>query len=121
MKAKMRLSQAVKSSELELWVASEKSETVICAHYNSKAGLREARAVLFMLIAHSNAKLEASCTSQACQWLPPSLQPVEYKAVAEMNFTFPAKKAKLYSSSSCAVPSLPSSCSTNHLQGYSQT
>ena len=54
----MRHSQAVKSAEFEPWIASEKSETVICAHCNCKAGLREARAVLFLLIAHSDAKLE---------------------------------------------------------------
>ena len=89
----MRHSQDVKSAEFEPWVASEKSETVICAHCNCKAGLREACAVLFLLIAHFDAKLEASCTSQACQWLPPSLQTVEYKTVAEMDFTSPAKKA----------------------------
>ena len=113
---KMIHSQAVKSAEFEPWVASEKSETVICAHCNCKAELRAARAVFFLLIAHSDAKLEASCTSQACPWLPPSLQPVEYKTVAEMDFTSPAKKAKLYSSSSPAVLSLPSIHKSSNLQ-----
>ena len=96
--AKVSHSQAVKSAELEPWVAAEAGGTVICAHCNCKAGLGEAcahiAAVLFMLVAHSEAKLQASCTSLPNQWLPPSLQPVEYKTVAEMNFTSPSKKAK---------------------------
>ena len=58
----MRHSRAVKSAEFEPCIASEKSKTVICAHY--KAGLREALSVLFLLIAYSDVILEASCTSQ---------------------------------------------------------
>ena len=64
--------------------------------------------MFLLLIAYSEAKLDASCASQACPWISPSFQPAEYKTVAEMDFISPAKKAKLYSCSSHAVLSLPS-------------
>lgn len=109
--AKVRHSQAVSAEELEPWVAAEKSGSVICAHCTCKAGLGEAcahiAAILFTLVSHSEAVLQASCTSQPCQWLPPSLQPVEYKRVAEMDFTSPAKKLK-HAATSASAESTPS-------------
>ena len=35
---------------------------------------------------------DASCTSKACQWIEPSLRPVEYARVKDIDFTSPGKK-----------------------------
>ena len=112
-KANVRHTQALSTDKLQPWVAAKKSGTVICAHCTCKARLDEAcahiAAVLFALVSHSEAKLRASCTSQPCQWLPPALQSVEYKRIAQMDFTSPAKKSRKssYSISETSTLSTP--------------
>ena len=94
--AKVRHSQSVSSPNLQPWVALENNGTVICAHFTCTAGLGEAcshiSAILYSLWSRTKLVEDALCTSKACQWIEPSLRPVEYARVKDIDFTSPGKK-----------------------------
>ncbi len=94
--AKVRHSQSVSATPLLPWIAAENSGTIICAHCTCKAGLGEAcshiSALLFALEAHTKLVQDSACTSRSCQWLPPSLQPVNYCKIVDMDFSAPKEK-----------------------------
>ena len=96
--ARVRHSQQVPATPVKPWVAAEKSGTIICAHCTRMAGLGEAcshiSALLFDLEATTKMKKNASCTSQLCSWLPPSMQKVEYAPISHIDFSTPAKKRR---------------------------
>ena len=94
--AKVRHSQSVSATPLSPWIAAESAGTVICAHCTCKAGLGEAcshiSALLFALEAHTRlVQGNSACTSQLCQWLPPSLQPVDYCRIVDMDLSVPKR------------------------------
>ena len=69
-RARIRRTQRLSATPLRHWVAVEKIRTVLCAHCNCMAGLREAcshiAAVLFVLEANVQAKKSMSCMSLPC-------------------------------------------------------
>ena len=94
--ARVRHSQSVSATPLSPWIAAESAGTVICAHCTCKAGLGEAcshiSALLFALEAHTRlVQGNSACTSQLCQWLPPSLQPVDYCRIVDMDLSVPKR------------------------------
>ena len=62
------------------------------------AGLGEAcshiLAILLAAETHNCLHRDASCTSQLCTWLPPSMQNVRFAPISDINFTAPATKRK---------------------------
>ena len=95
--AKVRHSQSVSSAELQPWVAADMDGSVLCAHCTCMAGLGEAcshiAALLFTLVARTDfVKENSACTSTQCQWIAPSLQPVQYARICEMDFAAPSSK-----------------------------
>ena len=78
--AKVRHSQSVTATPLHPWIAAKRSGMILFSHCTCMAGLGEAcshvAALLFTAEARNRLCKEASCTSQLCAWLPPSMQNV---------------------------------------------
>ena len=96
--AKVRHSQTVSAQPAHPWVAAQTNGTIICAHCTCMAGLGEVcshiSALLFTIEAHTKFQKDVSCTSQACQWLPPTLKNVKYAAISDIDFSAPSTKRK---------------------------
>ena len=115
--AQVRHSQSVSASRLKPWVAAEKGGTVLCAHCTCMAGLGEScshiAALLFAAKAFTKLSKGTSCTSQACQWLSPSMQNVNPSPIADIDFSTPESKRKKMMtgepSTSEVLPSEPTS------------
>ena len=121
----VRHSQQVSATLAKLWVAAEKSGTVICAHCTCMAGLGEAcfHISVLMFVMEANIKMQknVSCTSQLCSWLLPSMQKVEYTPLSHINFSTPSKRKSMMNEGSvemyksAAAPASSSSISKVHV------
>ena len=98
MSVKIRHSQTVSAQPAHSWVAAQTNGTIICAHCTCMAGLGEVcshiSALLFTIGAQTKFQKDVSCTSQACQWLPPTLKNVKYAAISDIDFSAPSTKRK---------------------------
>ena len=96
--AKVRHSQSLTVPPLHPWIAAEKGGRILCSHCTCMAGLGEAcshiAALLFAAETHNRLYKDASCTSQLCAWLPPTMQNVKFTPISDINFTAPATKRK---------------------------
>ena len=96
--ATVRHSQAVTGTPLKPWVAAEKGGTIISAHCTCMAGLGEAcshiAALLFSTEAYTRHMKNISCTSNPCEWLPPTMKNVPYAPISDINFSAPSAKRK---------------------------
>ena len=98
MSAKVCHSQTVSAQPAHPWVAAQTNGTIICAHCTCMAGLGEVcshiSALPFTIEARTKFQKYVSCTSQACQWLPPTLKDVKYAAISDIDFFAPSTKRK---------------------------
>ena len=57
----------------------------VCSHVS---------ALLFTVEAHTKFTRETSCTSEPCQWLPPSMKKVHFAPISDVDFSAPGTKRK---------------------------
>ena len=97
-RAKVRHSQTVTAQPAQPWVAAETNGTIVAAHCTCMAGLGEVcshvSALLFTVEAHTKFTRETSCTSEPCQWLPPSMKKVHFAPISDVDFSAPGTKRK---------------------------
>ena len=107
---KVRHSQSVTATPLHPWIAAKRSGMILFSHCTCMAGLGEAcshvAALLFAAEARNRLCKEASCTSQLCAWLPPSMQNVTYAPISDIDFSPPSTKRKkiMHGKSECKQP-----------------
>ena len=101
-------SQKLSVKPPEPWLIIEKKGRVLSAHCNCMAGLGEAcshvGAVLFYIDAMNKMKDSVTVTGQKAYWVVPSnVDKIQYKEVADIDFTNPdSVRKKCDSSSTCA-------------------
>ena len=101
-------SQKLSVKPPEPWLMIEKKGRVLSAHCNCMAGLGEAcshvGAVLFYIDAMNKMKDSVTVTGQKAYWVVPSnVDKIQYKEVADIDFTNPdSVRKKCESSSTCA-------------------
>lgn len=97
--AKVKHSQRMNDPLINIWIITEKDETINCAHcLGCKVGLSEScshiASVLFYLEAWTKVNGRLSCTQMQCTWiLPNRANEVEYARARDVNFKS-AKKMK---------------------------
>ena len=94
----MRHSQKMKETPLHPWAVVEKTGNIACAHCNCMAGLGESCShigeVFFYIEYAVKLRDSKTCTEEKAYWLLPGYRDVEYKQVAEIDFTS-AKSLKI--------------------------
>ena len=72
---------------------SAKRKALVCGHYTSMTGLREAcshiAALLFTVERNTQHQNMTTCTSLPCSWLPSSYHSVNYSEIADIDFATP--------------------------------
>ena len=95
---KVRHSQSVTATPLHPWIAAKRSGVILFSHCTCMAGLGEAcshvAALLFAAEARNRLCKEASCTSQLCAWLPPTMLNVTFAPISDIDFSSPSTKRK---------------------------
>ncbi|KAH9379204.1 hypothetical protein HPB48_016313 [Haemaphysalis longicornis] len=105
--SKVNHSQNLSVPPVQMWTLVKSDGRVTAAHCSCMAGIEEVcwhvAALLFYLECVACARKDRSCTDGANLWLPPHLQKLPVRTIAEMDFSSATMKTRLLNSGSAAV------------------